>query len=138
MSFHNSFVVTMIAESASLSQPVMLSRTCLLTSPTYAVCAYLKSLLIRCADIKGAKKGQVKWAVPLVVIPGLKEPKNIAGYLAPLLSEFQKLGADGMVQNLPLCHVIWRMLTALCSEKRLASMYSSIWHSTACPSLLNA
>ena len=92
MSFHTSSIVAMIAESASLSQPVMLSRICLLTSPTYAVCAYLKSLLIRCADIKG-QEGSSEVGCTTIGDSRTKGAKEHCRISCPTLERISEAGA---------------------------------------------
>lgn len=51
---------------------------------------------IRCADIEPRNKGKSYNCMPVVIIPGPKQPKNLRPYVAKLLVELRDLSFDGM------------------------------------------
>jgi hypothetical protein len=51
---------------------------------------------IRCADIEPRNKGKAYNVMPLVIIPGPQQPKNLRPYVEKLLTELRELSFEGM------------------------------------------
>lgn len=51
---------------------------------------------IRCADIEPRNKGKSYNCMPVVIIPGPKQPKNLRPYVVQLLTELKELSFQGM------------------------------------------
>ncbi|KAK9906510.1 hypothetical protein WJX75_003063 [Coccomyxa subellipsoidea] len=83
-------------------------------------------MVLRCFDLPAHARSRQEFCVPLLVIPGPKEPKNLKPYLDHMLQEFKEVASQGLevtaiIQNedgtyrkIPMLHHVY--LTAIAAD----------------------
>ena len=74
----------------------------------------------RCADLSPAYRNKRRFSHIIAIIPGPKEPSNIAPYLQKTLDAFRKYGPEGMCRLHWLVHYCLMPLMRQCAQVKSA------------------